>query len=89
MKIGDEILVHGFIDEIRKDTVIVRNDGGYFGTSETEIERINDKDEFIFDADEYCLIVDKGKIHVLRRGSTKIAVEIVWSRVLERERRDD
>lgn len=37
MKIGDEILVHGFIDEIRKDTVIVRNDGGYFGTTKDEV----------------------------------------------------
>ena len=37
MKIGDEIYVHGYIDEIRKDTVIVRNDGGYFGTVASEI----------------------------------------------------
>ena len=32
MKIGDEIYVHGYIDEIRKHTIIIRNDGGYFGT---------------------------------------------------------
>jgi len=32
MKIGDRIYVRGYVDEIRKDTVIVRNDGGYFGT---------------------------------------------------------
>lgn len=37
MKIGDEIFVHGYIDEIRKDTVIVRNDGGYFGTIPSEV----------------------------------------------------
>ena len=37
MKIGDEIFVHGYVDEIRKDTVIVRNNGGYFGTDESEI----------------------------------------------------
>lgn len=37
MKIGDEVLIHGYIDEIRKDVVIIRNDGGYFGTVKTEI----------------------------------------------------
>lgn len=28
MKIGDEVYVHGYIDEIRKDTIIIRNEGG-------------------------------------------------------------
>ena len=37
MKIGDRCFVHGYIDEIRKDTVIVRNDGGYFGTILSEV----------------------------------------------------
>lgn len=37
MKIGDEVFVHGYIDEIRKDCIIIRNDGGYFGTVEDEI----------------------------------------------------
>ena len=37
MKIGDRIFVRGYIDEIRKDTVIVRNDGGYFGTTWNEV----------------------------------------------------
>lgn len=37
MKIGDRVFVHGYIDEIRKDTVIVRNDGGYFGTIPSEV----------------------------------------------------
>ena len=36
-KIGDRIFVRGYIDEIRKDTVIVRNDGGYFGTTLSEV----------------------------------------------------
>ncbi len=31
IRIGDEIYVHGYVDEIRRDTMIVRNDGGYFG----------------------------------------------------------
>ena len=38
MKIGDEIYVHGYVDEIRDDTVIVRNGGGYFGTAASEIK---------------------------------------------------
>ena len=37
MKIGDEVYVHGFVDEIRKDTIIIRNDGGYFGTATNEV----------------------------------------------------
>jgi hypothetical protein len=37
MKIGDRVYVHGYIDEIRKDVVIIRNSGGYFGTVKSEI----------------------------------------------------
>jgi hypothetical protein len=37
MKIGDEVCVHGFIDEIRKDTIIIHNEGGYFGTIPEEV----------------------------------------------------
>ena len=37
MKIGDEVYIHGFVDEIRKDTVIIRNKGGYFGTDAEEV----------------------------------------------------
>lgn len=40
LKIGQEVLIHGYVDEIRKDTVIIRNDGGYFGTVEYEITDI-------------------------------------------------
>ena len=38
MKIGDEVYVHGYVDEIRKDVVIIRNEGGYFGTVAEEIK---------------------------------------------------
>ena len=37
MKIGDEVFVHGYVDEIRKDVVIVKNEGGYFGTVKEEV----------------------------------------------------
>ena len=37
MKIGDRVFVRGYIDEIRKDTVIIRNAGGYFGTIPSEV----------------------------------------------------
>ena len=39
MKIGDEVYIHGYVDEIRKDVVIIRNEGGYFGTISGEIVR--------------------------------------------------
>lgn len=42
MKIGDRCFVHGYVDEIRKDTVIVRNKGGYFGTDPGEVITVND-----------------------------------------------
>lgn len=37
MKIGDKVYVIGTIDEIRQDVVIIRNDGGFFGTIQSEI----------------------------------------------------
>lgn len=37
MKIGDKVFVHGYVDEIRKDIIIIRNEGGYFGTVPDEI----------------------------------------------------
>lgn len=40
LKIGDEVNIHGYIDEIRKDVVIIRNDGGYFGTVQSEIKAL-------------------------------------------------
>lgn len=36
-KIGDEVYIHGFVDEIRRDIVIIKNEGGYFGTVTEEI----------------------------------------------------
>lgn len=37
MKIGDEVYIHGYVDEIRQNVVIIKNDGGYFGTVAEEI----------------------------------------------------
>ena len=37
MKIGDEVFVHGYVDEIRNDVVIIKNEGGYFGTAKEEV----------------------------------------------------
>lgn len=36
-RIGDEVYIHGYIDEIRSDVIIIRNDGGYFGTVPSEM----------------------------------------------------
>ena len=38
MRIGEEVRVRGVVDEIRKETVIIKNRGGYFGTDPREIE---------------------------------------------------
>lgn len=45
MKIGDEVYIHGYVDEIRKDTVIIRNEGGYFGTVIEEVMKFVPKEE--------------------------------------------
>ena len=37
MKIGKEVYVHGYIDEIRNGVIIIRNKGGYFGTEPEEV----------------------------------------------------
>ena len=37
MKIGDRVYVHGYVDKILKDTVTIRNAGGYFRTVKSEI----------------------------------------------------
>lgn len=42
MKIGDEVYIHGYVDEIRSNCIIIQNDGGYFGTVENEIFDIYD-----------------------------------------------
>ena len=45
MKIGDEVYVHGYVDEIRIcGQIIIRNDGGYFGTIEEEVHEAEDTD---------------------------------------------
>ena len=43
MKIGDEIFAHGYVDEIRNNTIIVKNKGGYFCTVKSEINNIEEK----------------------------------------------
>ena len=45
MKIGDRVYVHGYVDEIRKDTIIIQNSGGYFGTDKSEIVEAQKREE--------------------------------------------
>ena len=45
MKIGDKVYIKGVVDEIRKDTIIIRNKGGYFGTVEEEIVNRTETDK--------------------------------------------
>ena len=40
LKLNDEIYIKAFVDEIRKDIVICRNAGGYFGTIPSEIIKV-------------------------------------------------
>lgn len=47
-KIGDQVYVHGYIDEIRKDTIIIRNAGGYFGTVDGEIVSSTEQQQSLY-----------------------------------------
>ena len=47
LKIGQEVLIHGYVDEIRKDTIIIQNEGGYFGTVECEVTDIENTNEIL------------------------------------------
>ena len=54
MKIGDEVWVHGYVDEIRKDCIIIRNEGGYFGTVEAEVRGASKGNQEI-NTTEFCI----------------------------------
>ena len=70
MKIGDEVFVHGYVDEIRNDVVIIRNDGGYFGTVPSEMfyyeedrngyGTLNEADTPQTDCDHRCVQTEVG-----------------------------
>lgn len=78
LKIVQEVLIHGYVDEIRKDTIIIQNEGGYFGTVEcevTDIEMPNTNDvldkirseivhlhDWAFSRGEILRIIDKYKV---------------------------
>lgn len=78
MKIGDEVHVHGYVDEIRKDVVIIRNNGGYFGTvlEEVLLADILTDQEFLNKA--YKMPNGREAIfHYDRNGVGKITLESV------------
>lgn len=46
MRIGDEVFIHGFVDEIRGDIITIKNKGGYFSTVNEEVYPAKGKVEF-------------------------------------------
>lgn len=70
MKIGDEVYVHGYVDAIRGNTVIVKNKGGYFGTSKKEVTPDRkDCAEIVYPTDEYIVVAHDKAIHLVRKDS--------------------
>ena len=59
MTIGEEVLIHGYIDEIRKDIVIIRNEGGYFGTVPEEIRSSSEIPNTCGDAVSRQAVIDR------------------------------
>ena len=84
MKIGDEVYIHGYVDEIRDDTIIIRNEGGYFGTSKREIrsEPVWSKSEYSlsFSTHRYVAVMHDDEILIVDKESpcTKVIVEHNW-----------
>lgn len=82
MKIGDEVYVHGYVNEIREDTVIIRNEGGYFGTSKSEVapEPGWGMTEHIFSADKFIAVMYGNEIHLIRKDDPhiKVIIERGW-----------
>ena len=69
LKIGQEVLIHGYVDEIRKDTVIIRNEGGYFGTVEyevTDIEMPDTNDVLDKIRNEITMLLQFNRLNVIR-----------------------
>ena len=69
LKIGQEVLIHGYVDEIRKDTVIIRNEGGYFGTVECEVTDIKMSDtNDVLDKimNEITMLSDFNRLNVIK-----------------------
>lgn len=67
MKIGDEVYIHGYIDEIRQDTVIIRNDGGYFGTVPSEVVE-QEPNEDLISRQDAINVIEKCKAELTRPG---------------------
>ena len=69
LKIGQEVLIHVYVDEIRKDTVIIRNEGGYFGTVEyevTDIEMSDTNDVLDKIMNEITMLLDFNRLNVIK-----------------------
>lgn len=78
MKIGDEVYVHGYVDEIRKDTVIIKNKGGYFGTCKKEIDTEFPFSQLVYPTDKFAVVVDDGKIHLINKGEINLQTDCSW-----------
>ena len=77
MKIGDEVYIHGCIDEIRGKTVIIRNKGGYFGTVKSEIKTAPYESDIVsYPTDKYFAVIGCDRIQILKKDCNRI--EITW-----------
>lgn len=74
MKIGDEVYVHGYVDEIRKDTVIIKNKGGYFGTCKKEIDTEFPFSQLVYPTDKFSVVVHNDRIHLINKNEVELKV---------------
>lgn len=76
MKIGDEIYVHGYVNEIRGDCVIVENKGGCFGTRMSEVSSVTEFpwSQLVYPADKFSVVVHDNKIHLINKNEVELKV---------------
>lgn len=76
MKIGDEVYVHGYVDEIRGNTIIIKNKGGYFGTCKKEINTEFPFSQLVYPTDKFSVVVHDGKIHLINKSEVSVRVQV-------------
>ena len=77
MKIGDEVYVHGFVDEIRGNTVIIKNKGGCFGTFKKEVSSgMEIYEQIVYPTDKFSAFVIDDMIHIISKEKTGLRVTI-------------
>ncbi len=80
MKTGDEVYMRGHVYEIIGDTVIIKNESGFFGARKEDVmpepSQLTTPSEWIYSADKYTTVFYGNEIHIIARDDPFIRVTI-------------